>query len=147
MLLTPSQITGNWSQLHFLLTSENAPRSCLCRSPHEILINERARDSEGMYGGPNFFITEENGIKLQMKSLALFPGKVDVITNICGPGLRGTSISYTYKPCVQKGYHYFPFLSFSDKAVVIWGLLSGFWLTPKSMEMGSGLWSHGVYFF
>ena len=108
-------------------------------SPNKILINERARESEGMYRRPNFFITEENGIKLQMKSLALFPGKVGVITNICGPGLRGTSISYTLKPCVQKGYHYFPLLSFSDKAVVIGRLLTGFWLTPKSMEMGSGL--------
>ena len=40
---------------------------------------------------------------------------------------------------MQEGDHYFPFLSFSDRAVVIWGLLSGFWLTHKSVEMDSGL--------
>ena len=39
---------------------------------------------------------------------------------------------------MTKGYHDFPFLSFSDRTVVIWGLLSGSWLTPKSVEMGSG---------
>ena len=40
---------------------------------------------------------------------------------------------------MQKRYHYFPLLSFKNRAVVIWGLLSGSWLTPKAVEMGSGL--------
>ena len=40
---------------------------------------------------------------------------------------------------MQKGSHSFPFLSFSDRTVVVWGLLSGSWLTPKSVEMGSVL--------
>ena len=40
---------------------------------------------------------------------------------------------------MQKSCYSFPFLSYSDRTVVVWRLLSGSWLTPKSVEMGSSL--------
>ena len=108
-------------------------------SPNEILMNDRARESEGMYRGPNVFLCHENSIKLHMKPLALCRRQVWCHHEDEWSRSKGNIIQLHLGALCAKGCHYFQILSFSEGAVVILGLLSGSWLTSKSVEVGFGL--------